>query len=115
MKQLLISILLAVVVFGCNKTDNSATDDPTPVADFKINNMIEQGTIIEGTTVEFENNSQYADSYEWDFDNGTISTERIPAGLVYRQCARSYCIRLTVRTRRGRTATYSYCVRVRCR
>jgi hypothetical protein len=77
--------------------------------------MVETGTVMEGTIIEFENNSQYADSYEWDFDNGTVSTDRIPTGVVYKQCPATRCIRLTVRTRRGRTATHTYCVRVRCR
>ncbi|MBI5858627.1 MAG: hypothetical protein HZB42_13395 [Sphingobacteriales bacterium] len=115
MKQLLISALLAVFVLGCNKVKNTASDDPTPVANFRIVNTVEDGTVMEGTALQFENNSQCADSYEWDFGNGTMCYDRTPTNIVYRQCPTTYCIRLTVRTRHGRTATYSYCVRVRCR
>ena len=118
MKKLLISILFAVAISGCNKTgnaNNTANDDPTPVADFKINNTVADDTILEGSAVEFDNNSQNADSYEWDFGDGTVSTERIPAGIMYRQCPRDREIRLVVRTRRGRTATRIRTIHVRCR
>ena len=115
MKTLLISILSAVVISGCNKAGNSANNDPTPVADFKINNTVADETILEGSVVEFENNSQHADSYEWDFGDGTVSSERIPAGIVFRQCPRSVVIRLLVRTRHGRTAIRTRTILVRCR
>ena len=112
MKQLLISFLFVAVFLGCGK---SATDDPAPVASFNIKNYAEPGTVVEATALEFENNSQNADSFEWDFGNGIISTERTPAGVTFRQCPRIETIRLTVRTRRGRTATVVQSIRVRCR
>jgi hypothetical protein len=115
MKKLLISILFAVVISGCNKAGNSANDDPTPVADFKINNTVADDTILEGSVIDFENNSQNADSYEWDFGDGRVSSERIPAGIEFRQCPRSIVIRLLVRTRHGRTATRIRTILVRCR
>ncbi len=118
MKTLLISILSAVVISGCNKTgnaDNAAADDPIPVANFKINNTVADETILEGSDIIFENNSQHADSYEWDFGNSMVSTERTPVGIVLRNCPRTQEIRLIVRTRRGRTATRVRTILVRCR
>lgn len=118
MKNLLISVLLAVAISGCNKAGNAgnaANDDPMPTASFKINNTVADETILEGSAVEFENNSEYADSYEWDFGDGTVSSERTPVGIVYRQCPRVREIRLIVRTRRGRTATHIRTINVRCR
>ena len=113
MKQLLICALLAVVIAGCAK--NNKTDDPIPVASFTIKNTVEPGTVMEATAVEFENNSTNCDSYEWDFGDGRMSMERTPAGVEFRQCPAIRQIRLTVRTRRGRTATILQEIRVRCR
>jgi hypothetical protein len=115
MNKLLISILLAVVISGCNKAGNPANDDPIPTASFKINNTIAVDTIMENTIVEFENDSRNADSYEWDFGNGTVSSERTPVGMMFRQCPRVHEIRLVVRTRRGRTSTHIRIINVRCR
>ena len=111
MKQLLITLFFAVIISGCAKTNN---DDPTPVASFSIKNTVEPGAVQVSTTVEFENNSQNADSYEWDFGDGTVSTERIPRTVIYRQCSVIRQIRLTIRTRRGRTATITQSIRIRC-
>jgi len=118
MNKLLISILFAVVISGCNKagnTNNAANDDPTPTADFKINNTVADETVLEGSIVEFDNSSQNADSYEWDFGDGRVSTERTPAGIEFRQCPRTVIIRLLVRTRHGRIAIRTRTILVRCR
>lgn len=115
MRKLLISILFAVAISACNKAGNNSNDDPTPVADFKINNTVADETILEGSVVEFDNNSQNADSYEWDLGDGRVCSERTPPGIIYRQCPRSVEIRLLVRTRHGRTATRIRTILVRCR
>lgn len=113
MKQLLACLLFAGIISGCDKKSNS--DDPMPVADFKITNTVEAGTVMESTDLTIENKSQNADSYEWDFGDGTVSTERTPTGVRYRQCPAIREIRLRVRTRSGRTATIIQTIRVRCR
>ena len=115
MKQLLLSLLLVAVITGCQKSGNSATSDPEPVASFKINNTIEAGVVMEGTTIEFDNRSENADSYEWDFGNGVTSAERNPRDVILRPCGRTHTIRLIVRTRRGRSATTTQTILVRCR
>ena len=118
MNKLLISVLFAVVISGCNKAgkaENPANDDPIPTASFKINNMVADDTILEGSAVGFDNNSQNADSYEWDLGDGMVSSDRTPVGIIYRQCPRVREIRLVVRTRRGRTATHIRTINVRCR
>ncbi len=115
MKQLLLSLLFVAGITGCKKVENTAAIDPEPVASFKINNTIEEGVVMEDTEIEFDNRSQYADSYEWDFGNGITSTERIPRAVVLRPCGRTHTIRLIVRTRRGRSATTTQTILVRCR
>ena len=115
MKQLLLSLLFIGLITGCKKAGSSATNDPEPVASFKINNTVDPGVVMEGTTIEFDNRSENADSYEWDFGNGVTSAERNPMGVTLRPCGRNHTIRLTVRTRRGRSATTSQTILVRCR
>ena len=118
MNKLLLSVLLAVVISGCNKTgndENAANNDPTPTASFMIKNTVAAETVLEGSAIDLQNTSQNADSYEWDFGNGMVSTERTPVGIVLRQCPRTQEIRLVVRTRRGRTATQIRTINVRCR
>ena len=118
MKKLLIPILFAVIISGCNKagkSENTINDDPIPTASFRITNTVADETILEGSAINFENNSQYADSYEWDFGNGMMSAERTPVGIILRNCPRTQEIRLIVRTRRGRSATHIRTINVRCR
>lgn len=115
MKQLLLSVLCIGVITGCNKSGNSTANDPEPVANFTITNTVEEGVVMEGPEIEFNNQSINADTYEWDFGNGVTSTERNPRGVVLRPCARTHTIRLIVRTRRGRSATIIRTILVRCR
>ena len=115
MKQLLLSLLLVALITGCKKSGSTATSDPEPVASFKINNTVEAGVVMDGTTIEFDNTSQNADSYEWDFGNSVTSSERNPIGVILRPCGRNHTIRLIVRTRRGRNATTGQTILVRCR
>ena len=113
MRQLLTTFLFVAVALGCQKNETTATEDP--VASFTIKNYVEAGTVMEATALEFENSSRNADSYEWDFGNGTVSTERTPSGVMFRQCPRVETIRLTVRGRGGRIAIFTQTIRVRCR
>ena len=115
MKPLLLTILLAGSVIACNKEKTTVIEDPAPVASFTVKNTVEAGTVMQGTPLEIENTSTNAVAYSWDFDDGTVSTERNPTGIVFRQCIRSQCVRLTVRNRNGVSSTVSYCIRVRCR
>lgn len=48
--------------------------DPAPVACFEIS----QSTIKVGDTLEITNCSEKAETYEWDFGDGTTSTEETP-------------------------------------
>jgi hypothetical protein len=115
MKQLLIFILCIGLITSCNKSETSATTDPEPVANFTITNTIEEGVMMEGTEIVFDNRSVNADSYEWDFGNGITSAERNPRGVVLRPCGRTHTIRLIIRTRSGRTAVIIRTILVRCR
>src|SRR5687768_15612624 len=115
MYKLLTTIFFAVIIAGCNKSANVQTEDPLPTADFSINNTVAENTVIEGSVIEIVNNSQNGDTYEWDFGNGTISTDRTPTGVTLRNCPRTQQIRLIVRTRRGRVATIIRTITVRCR
>ena len=61
------SALIAAVNFSsCKKTSNS----PQPFVFFSVQ--------VNGTTVSFENKSEDVVSYEWDFGDGTTSTEESP-------------------------------------
>jgi hypothetical protein len=57
--------------FGCLGGDNiTVTFNPLPIADFSYS--------INNTLVTFANQSSFADSYSWDFDNGMTSTNDDP-------------------------------------
>lgn len=114
MKKFLLFILCIGIVTSCKKS-GTTVNDPEPTANFSITNTIEAGVMMEGTGIEFNNQSLNADSYEWDFGNGITSTERNPRGVDLRPCGRSYNIRLLVRTRTGRTAVIIRTIYVRCR
>jgi len=115
MKQLFISLLCIALITGCKKSGTSATTDPEPIANFAITNTVEAGVVMEDVEMLFDNQSLNAESYEWDFGNGITSAERNPRGVVLRPCGRNHTIRLTVRTRSGRTAVIIRTIFVRCR
>jgi PKD repeat protein len=104
-----------VLITSCKKSGTTATSDPEPVANFTIANTIEPGVVVDGTAIVFDNGSLNADSYEWDFGDGITSAERNPRGVILRPCGRNHTIRLTVRTRSGRTAVIIRTIFVRCR
>lgn len=104
-----------MIITGCNKTANVANEDPIPTAEFRINNTVADDVVLEGTVISITNTSRNAESYEWDFGNGVVYTDRTPSGVVLRQCPRTQQIRLLVRTRNGRTATVIRTITVRCR
>ncbi len=62
---------------------------PTPVASFEY--APEGCAPLE---VKFFNHSEYADSYLWDFDDGTFSTEPNPTHVFYQ--SRAYQVKLAV-------------------
>lgn len=53
---------------------NYITVYPTAIADFKVI----EGTNLVGDAVQYDNISQYSDSWEWFFVDGVISTEENP-------------------------------------
>ena len=115
MNKLLLTALLAVIISSCDKSATVANEDPIPVADFRISNSVAPDAVIDGDAIQIVNNSQHAQTYEWDFGDGVVSAERTPAGVSLRRCPRTQDIRLTVRTRTGRTATIIRTITVRCR
>ncbi len=64
MKQFTFGMLLLLFVASCSK----------PIAQFKTNAT----KYMAPADVQFTNNSQKADSYEWDFGDGQTSTEETP-------------------------------------
>lgn len=68
MKKYFIPVIsIIVLIFGCKK-------DPLPISAFTV----EPGDSRVGTKIFFHNNSKYADSYEWDFGDGSKSQEINP-------------------------------------
>src|SRR3982750_3923930 len=63
---LIVALIVAVNFFSCKK-------DSTKPAPFVFYNVS-----IDGATVSFSNESKGAVSYEWDFGDGTTSTEESP-------------------------------------
>ena len=115
MNKLLVTLLFAVLISGCNKSGNVANEDPIPTAEFRINNTVADDVVLDGTTIDIVNNSQNGHSFEWDFGDGRIITDRTPTGVVLRNCPRTVQVRLVVRTRNGRTATIIRTITIRCR
>ncbi len=72
--------------------------DPDPVADFSYTTS---GSIVP-CTVSFENKSKNADSFHWDFGNGTTTTSASP-GVQYNATG-TYTITLTA-SRHGKSST----------
>ncbi|HKC37118.1 MAG TPA: hypothetical protein VKB95_13680 [Chitinophagaceae bacterium] len=110
-------ILITIIVISCQKEKGGPDAIPAsstlpvmvkpPNADFKITNMPSSGNVWEGLNLSFDNSSQNADSYYWDFGNGTTSTEKIPSGISLVPCGFTYTISLTVKNKDGQSSTYS--------
>ena len=74
MKKVL--FLLTVILFfaGCGKDDETTT---TPVACFTFTSP--ETTVYVGDLLQFNNCSTGAESYNWDFGDGSTSTEENPS------------------------------------
>ena len=126
MKHLLSIFLLLttiVIVTGCKKSSNGGserssdqivTEPLKPLsAAFKINNSTEHG-LLEANYLDFNNLSQNAISYFWDFGDGTVSTDKVPSNFYYGACGANYTIRLTVKNAAGKAVTFSECYHIIC-
>jgi len=110
-------ILITITVISCQKEKGGPVATPVsvtppvlvkpPNADFKITNAASSGNVWEGLSLSFDNSSQNADSYYWDFGNGTTSTDKIPSNISLLPCGFTYTISLTVKNKDGQSSTYS--------
>lgn len=96
--------LFATVLFAsCKKEENT----PAPIADFTIS---PNDTINGGETLTFTNTSTNADTYLWNFGDGTTSTAVSPTKSSFDvsepACEETYTITLTA-TKNGKTSTKS--------
>jgi len=73
MRRIIITILVLTCYFGCNKITEA--DDSTVTACFTY---ITGGDLLSGYHVLFQNCSEHADSYIWDFGDSTQSVEEEP-------------------------------------
>jgi PKD repeat protein len=89
-----------------NNNSVPATVAP-PTAGFKITNEASTAAVWEALILKFENTSENAVSYSWDFGNGVTSTEKLPANFYYGTCGLTNTITLTVKNSAGQTATIS--------
>jgi len=74
-KQLTILFITVILFFGCNKDDDpTQTANPDPVVSFT-----ESGQFVTPATISFQSTSQNADTYLWNFGDGTTSNVTNPS------------------------------------
>ncbi len=86
--QIWICILILSIILSCSKDDDSP---PLPIADFEISNKLPE--VFD--EIILINKSQNSTSFEWDFGDGTLSTEAAPTH-VYQEGG-TFTIKLTAR------------------
>jgi PKD repeat protein len=73
----LIPLLSIVIIFwGCSKDSGPTSSSTKPVASFE-----DSGSTVTPATITFQNTSQDADSYSWNFGDGTTSTITNPTKI----------------------------------
>ena len=103
MRKTFIFAILIAAVTACNSQKNEP--DEVPVESWKasftaeaINSSYSGGsstlTIYKNETIAFNNTSDQADSYSWDFGDGTTSKEKSPTHQ-FKSCG-SYYVKLTI-------------------
>ncbi len=109
-KLLSIVALVATLFFAACKKE----DTPAPVADFTI---LPNDTIEFFDTLRLTNTSTNADTYLWNFGDGTTSTQTNPIKASFNRpgtstgCTETYTITLTA-TKNGKSSTKSKTVLV---
>lgn len=99
----IVAVFTTLIFAACKKEDNT----PNPVADFTIS---PNDTIEFFQTVSFTNTSTNADTYLWNFGDGTTSTSANPTKSSFDRptgdadCSETYTITLTA-TKNGKSAT----------
>jgi hypothetical protein len=92
-------IVIFALILSCSKnntTEPAISNDKQVKANFKI----EKTDNIVPVTINFINSSKQAISYEWNFGDGTLSTEENPAHLY--ENAGSYGVKLVAIGEKGR-------------
>jgi hypothetical protein len=71
----ILTIVILGLTIGCNKDSapTQAVSAPDPIAEFTFS-----GTLVTPATVLFKNTSQHADTYQWNFGDGTVSSDSCP-------------------------------------
>lgn len=96
--------VLTTLFFSSCKKDEVTKD---PVADFTIS---PNDTLNAGETFTFTNTSTDADTYLWDFGDGTTSTQVSPTKSTFNVevggCGNSFAITLTA-SKNGKSSTIS--------
>lgn len=87
LKKHLLLLLVPTLLISCEKKD----DTPTPIADFDF-------TIGENYEVTFNNKSQHAETYTWDFGDGKTSEDKNPTHTFVKG---TYSIELTASNSAG--------------
>lgn len=123
-------VILTVLIgfaYGCNKHQDSNTysekasvqpgsvntDASKPSVSFKINNKINDSTLLEANLLDFQVIAKNAVSYHWDFGDGQTSTDKVPV-FFYTSCSSKFNVSLTVANSRGETAVYTQPFWVMC-
>ncbi|MDR3667463.1 MAG: PKD domain-containing protein [Ignavibacteriaceae bacterium] len=71
-------IISFIVVSGCNKSSNNPTTPASTTSD-PVSAFSFSGSNLTPSTITFQNTSLNADSYAWDFGDGTSSSQENPS------------------------------------
>jgi len=110
MKNVYSLCLLAVVTLAACKKSG---DTPT-TASFKVLNPIIEGTVREGTVLQFSNDSKNAVSYHWDFGDGIMSDAKIPEEISLNPCGIDHKVTLTITDKDGHVVSTTQSFIVEC-
>jgi PKD repeat protein len=115
MRKVLSFLTFFVFSFSACKKDNTVAG-PAPVADFSLataylsNDTSQLITMAAYDGFSLNNNSANADTYFWDFGNGTTSTDKAPVASYSK--SGSYTLKLTASAKDGRKSEVTKTVKV---
>jgi hypothetical protein len=121
-RLLYIAAILLFSVSGCSKkggrdcgSESRRPQATAPLAtgSFRINNLADDGSILEGRTLSLTVDARNAVSYRWDFGDGIVITGINPQ-YAYHICSTLRTVSLTVTNCDGVSSTFASHFNIRC-